>query len=224
MRASRPAFCTSRRPALFHLPSVFLSSSPRARDRPPRGVAAARGRLRRRRSSPMRPGIAFVASYCIRPRGARNAATPFFSSLLGTKDFFRMDRHDGTGRRRDNARSDAAEEEAGDAGAAVSAYDDEVAVEVFRGLGDGLIGRAGQEKRDGANADPLRVFDEVLQLLPGFLLEAVVPLLVGRWRNVAVEDQAGRLVGVGDRQRGAAFFGEEEGSLDCWRRGRGEIR
>src|SRR6266508_601525 len=45
----------------------------RAKGQPPQAVAAARGRLRRRRSSPMRPGIAFVAPPCIRPRGARNA-------------------------------------------------------------------------------------------------------------------------------------------------------
>ena len=41
--------------------------------RPPQPKAA-RGRLRRRRSSPMRRGIAFVAAPGIRPRGARNAA------------------------------------------------------------------------------------------------------------------------------------------------------
>ena len=48
----------------------------------PGGRAAARGRLRRRRSSPMRPGIAFVAFPCIRPRGARNATHTLFSTLL----------------------------------------------------------------------------------------------------------------------------------------------
>jgi hypothetical protein len=50
----------------------------RAKGRPPQAVAAARGRLRRRRSSPMRPGIAFVAAPCIQPRGARNAAHTLF--------------------------------------------------------------------------------------------------------------------------------------------------
>src|SRR6266542_4797760 len=78
MRASRPAFCASRRPARSQLPAVFLFPSPRATGRPPQGVAAARGRLRRRRSSPMRPGIAFVAAPCIRPRGARNATHTLF--------------------------------------------------------------------------------------------------------------------------------------------------
>ena len=33
-----------------------------------------------RRSSPMRPGIALVAPPCIRPRGARNAASHPFSA------------------------------------------------------------------------------------------------------------------------------------------------
>ena len=41
---------------------------------------AARGRLRRHRSSPMRSGIAFVAAPSIRPRGARNAASHPFSA------------------------------------------------------------------------------------------------------------------------------------------------
>src|SRR6266545_6857167 len=50
----------------------------RAKGQPPQAVAAARGRLRRRRSSPMRPGIAFVASPCIRPRGARNVTHTLF--------------------------------------------------------------------------------------------------------------------------------------------------
>ena len=52
----------------------------RAKGQPPQAVAAARGRLRRRRSSPMRPGIALVAPPCIRPRGARNAASHPFSA------------------------------------------------------------------------------------------------------------------------------------------------
>jgi hypothetical protein len=47
-------------------------------------VAAARGRLRRRCSSPMRPGIAFVAAPCIQPRGARNAAHTLFQQPAGS--------------------------------------------------------------------------------------------------------------------------------------------
>jgi len=47
--------------------------------RPPQPKAA-RGRLRRRRSSPMHSGIAFVAAPCIRPHGARNAASHPFAA------------------------------------------------------------------------------------------------------------------------------------------------
>jgi hypothetical protein len=46
-------------------------------ERPPQPKVA-QGRLRRRRSSPMRRGIAFVAAPCIRPRGARNATLTLF--------------------------------------------------------------------------------------------------------------------------------------------------
>ena len=52
----------------------------RAKGQPPQAVAAARGRLRRRHSSPMHCGIAFVAAPCIRPRGAHNAAPHPFSA------------------------------------------------------------------------------------------------------------------------------------------------
>src|SRR5437899_12799724 len=52
-------------------------------ERPPQPKAA-RGRLLRRRSSPMRPGIALVAPPCIRPRGARNAASHPFSAACWT--------------------------------------------------------------------------------------------------------------------------------------------
>jgi len=51
-----------------------------AKGQPPQAVAAAQGRLRRRRSSPMHSGIAFVAAPCIRPHGARNAASHPFSA------------------------------------------------------------------------------------------------------------------------------------------------
>jgi ERCC4 domain len=74
MRASWPAFCKSQRPTFSPQLAWLLLESPRAKSRPPQGVAAARGRLRRRPSSPMRRGIALVAPPCIRPRGARNAA------------------------------------------------------------------------------------------------------------------------------------------------------
>src|SRR5712692_11937376 len=44
------------------------------------GGCGGAGRLRRRCSSPMHRGIAFVAAPCIRPRGARNAASHPFSA------------------------------------------------------------------------------------------------------------------------------------------------
>ena len=47
--------------------------------RPPQPKAA-RGGLRRRRSSPTHRGIAFVAAPSIRPRSARNAASHPFSA------------------------------------------------------------------------------------------------------------------------------------------------
>src|SRR5438552_11797394 len=53
-------------------------------DRPQPKVA--RGRLRRRRSSPMRLGIALVAPPCIRPRGARNAASHPFSPARSQRE------------------------------------------------------------------------------------------------------------------------------------------
>src|SRR6266545_2977480 len=60
-----------------HLNRELLASEvSRAKGQPPQAVAAARGRLRRRCSSPMRLGIALVAPPCIRPRGARTAAGP----------------------------------------------------------------------------------------------------------------------------------------------------
>src|SRR6266508_703883 len=55
----------------------------RAKGQPPQAVAAARGRLRRRRSSPIRSGIAFVAAPCIRPRGARNATHTLLQQPAG---------------------------------------------------------------------------------------------------------------------------------------------
>ena len=60
-------------------PGPFEISRLPVATRPPQPKVA-RGRLRRRRSSPMRPGIAFVAAPCIRPRGARNAASHPFSA------------------------------------------------------------------------------------------------------------------------------------------------
>jgi hypothetical protein len=91
MRASSLAFCNSRRRGLSSAKMFVARKASRAKGQPPRnqagdlavprapgGRAAARGGLRRRRSSPMRPGIAFVAAPCIRPRGARNATHTLF--------------------------------------------------------------------------------------------------------------------------------------------------
>ena len=61
------------------LPGAFRISRLPVAERPPQPKVA-RGRLRRRRSSPMRRGIAFVAAPCIRPHGARNAASHPFSA------------------------------------------------------------------------------------------------------------------------------------------------
>ena len=60
-------------------PSLVENSRLPVARRPPQPKAA-RGRLRHRRSSPMHRGIAFVAALCIRPRGARNAASHHFSA------------------------------------------------------------------------------------------------------------------------------------------------
>src|SRR5215831_3224078 len=65
----------SARPGSLALGHSVVLMRPRAKGQPPQAVAAAQGRLRRRRSSPMRPGIAFVAAPCIQPRGARHSTT-----------------------------------------------------------------------------------------------------------------------------------------------------
>src|ERR1700720_669502 len=65
-------------------PGAFEISRLPVAQRPPQPKVA-RGRLLRRRSSPMRPGIALVAPPCIRPRSQRRL-TPFFSSLLVSLD------------------------------------------------------------------------------------------------------------------------------------------
>src|SRR6266542_345435 len=78
MHVSCLAFCNSRRRRVFSQRRPFALRVSRAKGQPPRAVAAARGRLRRRRSSPMRPGIAFVASPCLRPRGARSGTHTLF--------------------------------------------------------------------------------------------------------------------------------------------------
>src|SRR5216683_5771982 len=77
----------------FSLRRIVGSEASRAKGQPPQAVAAARGRLRRRRSSPTNPDrrgtmrspkppgtIAFVAAPCIRRRGARNTAPHSFSA------------------------------------------------------------------------------------------------------------------------------------------------
>src|SRR6266498_5816342 len=78
MLVSWLAFCNSRRKEDPSAEKTFLLKASRAKGQPPQAVAAAQGRLRRRRSSPMRPGIAFVAAPGIRPRGARNATHTLF--------------------------------------------------------------------------------------------------------------------------------------------------
>ena len=76
--ASRTAAENFENRGLARVGPVETSRLPVA-TRPPQPKAA-RGRLLRRRSSPMRRGIALVAAPCIRPRGARNAASHPFST------------------------------------------------------------------------------------------------------------------------------------------------
>jgi len=87
MRASCLAFCNSRRRRAFSQ-RKFLGSKGVVSKRP--ATASGCGGAGSSAASPllpMRPGIAFVAPPCIRPRGARNAAHTLFSSLLGVFDF-----------------------------------------------------------------------------------------------------------------------------------------
>src|ERR1700738_1863009 len=80
MRASCLAFCKRRPRGTSIEEKHFGCEGTGAKGQPPQAVAAAQGRLRRRRSSPMHSGIAFVAAPCIRPHGARNAASHPFSA------------------------------------------------------------------------------------------------------------------------------------------------
>ena len=64
--------------------SFFVAEpSPRAKGQPPQGVAAARGHLRRCRSSTMHTHRLRRGVWHLAPRRSQRRTTPFFSSLLG---------------------------------------------------------------------------------------------------------------------------------------------
>ena len=64
----------------------FTSEAPRAKVQPPQAVAAARGRLRRCRSSPMLRHRLRRGAWHPAPRRSQRRSTPFFSSLLALAD------------------------------------------------------------------------------------------------------------------------------------------
>src|ERR1700737_5551281 len=89
MRTSCPAFCSpSAKRTLVGGDSSRLKG-PRAKGRPPE-VAAARGRLRRCRSSTMRRHRLRRVALQPAPRRSHRRLTPFFSSLLERLHSFEM--------------------------------------------------------------------------------------------------------------------------------------
>src|SRR5438270_13853546 len=62
--------------------SFLFSSPPRAKSPPPQAVAAAQGRQRRCRSSPMHPASPSSRRLASDPAALATPPTPFFSSLL----------------------------------------------------------------------------------------------------------------------------------------------
>src|ERR1700730_17119350 len=82
MRASRQAFRISRRVTISGLCRFSSLRAPRAKSPPPQAVAAAQGRLRRCRSSPMHPASPSSQRLASAPAALATPPTPFFSSLL----------------------------------------------------------------------------------------------------------------------------------------------
>ena len=82
MRASRQAFRSSRRVRTVGLCRFSSLRAPRTKSPPPQAVAAAQGRLRRCRSSPMHPASPSSRRLASDPAALATPPTPFFSSLL----------------------------------------------------------------------------------------------------------------------------------------------